>query len=416
MPPRPDRLAWARSPWFWAGVALLARLAHLAFGPGWNVQPYSDSVDYHRLAAHLAAGQGFTLGPESALYPTTFRPPLMPALVAPLYALFGPHYVVALLLQVVLSALAVPAAARLAKETLGDAAARVTAPLTALWPGLIFFSTNLGTETLALLLALVALLLAVRTFARGGAALALGTGLALGLAALARPTALPLAALLLPWLLLCAPRAFAARSRDAALALLGLALCILPWSARNHAVTGRWPLVTSGGGNALWDSNNPLVVTDPALRGNALSLRQVEPYAREFQGLDEVGIDSLSAVRAKAFLAARPDLWAKLAGWKLARFFRLTGEIGGQPWRDPIFWSWGLLAPFALVGFVRAAARPRRPEAALALAVIAQTALAIVYWGSLRMRAPIEPVLIVLGAGTIALAYARLTGGRYSRS
>jgi len=409
-------MAWARSPWFWAGVALLARLAHLAFGPGWNVQPYSDSVDYHRLAAHLAAGQGFTLGPESALYPTTFRPPLMPALVAPLYALFGPHYVVALLLQILLSALAVPAAARLAKETLGDMAARITAPLTALWPALIFFSTNLGTETLALLLTLVALLLAVRAFTKGGAALALGTGLALGLAALARPTALPLAALLVAWVLLCAPRALPRRAGEAALVAFGLVLCLLPWCARNHAVTGGWPLVTSGGGNALWDSNNPLVVTDPALRGNALSLRQVEPYAQEFKGLDEVGIDSLSAARAKAFLAGRPELWLKLAGWKLARFFRLTGEVGGRPWRDPIAWSWGLLAPFALIGFVRAGARPRRPEAALALAVMAQTALAIAYWGSLRMRAPIEPVLITLGAGTLALVHERFTRGRYSRS
>ena len=185
---------------------------------------------------------------------------------------------------------------------------------------------------------------------------------------------------------------------------------------RNHAVTGRWPLVTSGGGSALWDSNNPLVVTDPALRGNAVSLRQREPYAAEFRGLDEVGIDSLSAARAKAFLAARPELWLELAGWKLARFYRLTGEVGGRPWTDPIAWSWGLLAPFALLGFARAVTRPRRPEAALALAVIAQTALAIVYWGSLRMRAPIEPVLIVLGAGTLALLYERVTRGRYSRS
>jgi hypothetical protein len=397
-------------------VALLARLAHLAIGPGWNVQPWSDSVDYHRLAAHLAAGRGFTLGPEQALYPTTFRPPLMPALVAPLYALFGPRYVVSLLLQIVLSALAVPAAARLARETLGARAALLAAPLVALWPALIFFATNLGTETLALLLTLVALLLAVRTFAAGGAARALGTGIALGLAALARPTALPLAMLLVPWLLLCAPRAFAPRARDAALLLLGLGLCVLPWSARNHAVTGRWVLVTSGGGNALWDSNNDLVVADPARRGNALSLRQIEPYATEFRGLDEVGIDSLSAVRARAWLAARPGLWPRLAGWKLARLYRLTGEVGGRLWSDPIFWSWGLLAPFALVGFVRAAARPRRPEAALALAVIAQTLLAVVYWGALRMRAPIEPELIVLGAGALASLYGRFTPGTYSRS
>jgi hypothetical protein len=405
-----------RSPWIWCLVALLVRVAYLGIGPGFGVQPYSDSVDYHRLAAHLAEGRGFSLGPEDQLYPTTFRPPLLPMLVAPVYALFGPHHLLALLLQIVLSALAVPLAAQLARESLpsalGARTAWITAPLVALWPPLIYFSGVLGTETLAILLSLLALLLAVRLFVRGGTALALATGVSLGLAALARPTALPLAALLGAWVFLLAPRPFGRRAQDALLVALGLLLCVLPWTLRNHAVTGRWLAITSGGGNALYDSNNPIVIGDPAYRGGSLSLRQVEPYAEEFKGLDEVGIDSLSAVRARAFLVQHRDLWPRMAGWKLARFFRLTRDAGGaagvHPARDPITWTWGLLAPFALVGFGFALARPRAPAAALALAVIAQTALAVVYWGSLRMRGPIEPVLIILGAATLARLWARL--------
>ncbi len=404
MAARTGPAAWARSPWSWAAVALVLRVAWLLVGPGWNVEPYSDSVDYHRLAAHLAAGRGFTLGLEDALYPTTFRPPLMPALTAPLYFLFGPHYVLALLLQVVLSALTVPLVARLTRETLGEPAALLTAPLVALWPALAFLATNLGTETLTILLTALALLLAVRTFTHGGAALALATGVALGLAALARPTALPLAALLALWLCAFAPRSLPRRAREAALLALGLGLCVLPWTVRNHAVTGRWVAITSGGGNALLDSNNEVVVARPELHGGSLSLRQVEPYASSFRGLDEVGIDSLSSVRAREFLADNRALWPRLAAWKVQRLFRVTREAGGTPWTDPIFWSWGLLAPFALFGFGRTLTRPRAPEAALALAVLAQTLLAIVYWGSFRMRAPIEPELIALGAGMIAIA------------
>ncbi|MEP7028927.1 MAG: hypothetical protein ABI960_10060, partial [Candidatus Eisenbacteria bacterium] len=158
------------------------------------------------------------------------------------------------------------------------------------------------------------------------------------------------------------------------------------------------------------DGNNPIVVARADMHGSSLSLRQVEPYATEFRGLDEVGIDSLSAVRARAFLSENRALWPRLAGWKLARFFRVTGEAGKSPWRDPVFWSWGLLAPFALIGFARALTRPRSPAAVLALAVVAQTALAVVYWGSLRMRAPIEVVLIALGAGVVAALALRLRG------
>lgn len=384
------------------------RVLWLWIGPGFLVQPWSDSLDYHRLAAHLAAGTGFTLGPDDAPYLTTFRPPLLPMAVAPLYALFGPHHLLALLLQVLFSALAVPLAARLAHEAVGEHAAALTAPLVALWPSLIFFSTVLGTETLAILLSLCALLLAVRAFVRGGTGLALATGVALGLAALARPTALPLAALLFAWVLALAPRPPARRALEALALALGLVLCVLPWTLRNHAVTGRFVLITSGGGCALFDSNNPIVLEDPAYRGGSLSLRQVAPYAEGFKGLDEVGIDSLSAARARAFLGAHLSAWPRMAGWKLARFFRLTSDSGGRgAAHDPIFWSWGLLAPLALVGFARALARPRAPAAALALAVIAQTTLAVIYWGSLRMRAPIEPVLIVLGASTLAWVWER---------
>jgi hypothetical protein len=401
--------AAARWPLAWAAVAVVARVAYLAIGPGLAVQPYSDSVDYHRLALHLARGLGFTLGREDALYATTFRPPLLPALVAPFYAWFGPHYLVALLVQALLSAGLVVATYALARETVGERAARLAAPLVALWPALIYFAGALLTETLAALTVAVALLLLVRTFARGGFVLAVGAGLAFGLSALTRPTALPLAAAGALWLALFAPRPAGARLREAFALALALACTVGPWTLRNHRVTGRWVLVTSGGGAALFDSNNPLVLDDPARHGGALSLRAIEPYAAQFKGHDEVGIDSLSGVFARRWLAEHRRDWPRLAGWKLARFFRLTGESGARPFRDPVFWSWGLLAAFALAGFAAACARPRAPAAALALAVFVQAALAIVYWGSLRMRAPVEPELIALGAWGLAgaVAYSR---------
>lgn len=411
---RPDARRDAFWTWAWAAVAFVARVLYVGVGPGFAVQPYSDSVDYHRLAVHLAHGLGFTLGQEGSLYPTTFRPPLLPALVAPFYALFGPHYMVALVVQAAFGALTVPVVAALAAETVGPRPARVTSPLVALWPVLVFFASALGTETLALLLVAVSLLLAVRTFRRGGVVLALGAGLAFGLAALARPTALPLAAAAWAWLLALAPRPFGARARETTVLALGVALCVLPWTLRNRAVTGRPVLVTSGGGAALFDSNNPIVVSDPARHGGALSLREVEPWRAQFRGHDEVGIDSLSAVFARTWLSQHRALWPRLVAWKLARFFRLTGEGGvsgrpahGGPLRDPVFWSWGLLAAFVLVGGVRAAMHPRAAPFALALAVFVQALLAAVYWGSLRMRAPVEPELIVLGAWSLADLYAR---------
>ncbi|MGH7725093.1 MAG: glycosyltransferase family 39 protein [Candidatus Eiseniibacteriota bacterium] len=423
------------SPWTWAVVAAAVRFAALALGPGLSVAPYSDSVDYHRLAAHLASGAGFALGPDGALFPSTFRPPLLPFVIAPFYALFGAHYLVALLVQIALGALLVPAVHALAREVAGPAtgtgaSARAHVPLaaaiaTALWPPLIYFSITLLTETLTALLQVVAVILAVRLLTRGGAALALGLGVALGLAALARPTALPLAAALFAWLLLAPRRPARARAIAVGLALLALGFAIGPWIVRNHAVTGRWIGLTSGGGAALYDSNNPIVLTDPRWRGGALSLRQVDPYAGEFRGLDEVEIDRLSAKKAREFLAAHRDRWLEMAGWKLARFFRpfsetpVTGDPAGRGSTlgrivrafDPLFFTYGILLPFFAGALLWALARPRSALFAPALAVLVQAALAAVYWGSLRMRAPVEPFIVVLGMfglAAVVTALARL--------
>ena len=404
-------------------------LVGLALRAAWAVRggldgvPWSDAADYHRLAARLAEGRGFTLGPDDAPYPTTFRPPLLPAFVAPFYALFGPRYGVGLLVQAVLSALVVPAAAALARaatraagrdEAFAARAATAPALLVALWPALVYFTSALLTESLAALLVTVSLLLAVRLWTHGGAALATGLGAALGLAALARPTALPLAAALAAWIALGpARRAWRLRIADAALVALVCGLTVAPWIARNHAVSGAWLPVTSGGGAALWDGNNPVVAEDPRWRGGALSLREVEPYAAQFRGMSEVEIDRHAAREAKAWLAANRPLWPSLAAAKLARFFRLTAEtpVSGSaapddawPGRaarvvDPLLVTWGVLLPFFAVAALAALARPRSsPWCALALAVLVQALLAVVYWGSLRFRAPVEPAIIVLGA------------------
>jgi len=438
-----------RSPWAWAVVALAVRLAYVLAGSGLDAVPWSDSVDYHRLAAHLASGRGFTLGPDDALYPTTFRPPLVPALVAPLYALFGPRYGLSLLLQALLGALVVPVAAAVARGVARDAllargvaravdrderfvarAAALTAAAIAVWPPLVYFTGALLTETTASLLVTLSLLLALGLRTAGGTRRALALGAILALAALARPTALPLAAVLLAWLALAGPRPRAARMRAVGLALVAFGLVLLPWTARNRAVTGAWIPLTSGGGAALWDGNNPLVAADPRWRGGALSLRAVEPYAQEFAGMDELAIDRHAGARARVFLAADPARAARMATWKLQRFFRVTSETAvsgdfgppGSVWArlaraiDPLVVSWGVLLPFCAAALGWALARPGRAACAPALAVVVQAALAAVYWGSLRFRAPVEPALVVLGTCGLLVAFEFVSDRRRRRS
>jgi len=103
-----------------------------------------------------------------------------------------------------------------------------------------------------------------------------------------------------------------------------------------------------------------------------------------------------------------------MAAAKLARLWRLHSEAGSVTGRwsrpgspldslfalfDPLFlWSVAVL-PLALFGAYTLLASPKRLFLALPLLTIAAfTASAMVYWGALRMRVPIEPLVVLHAA------------------
>ena len=102
-----------------------------------------------------------------------------------------------------------------------------------------------------------------------------------------------------------------------------------------------------------------------------------------------------------------------MAGAKLARFWRLTSEGGatgnwqgaGSPLAslmrrvDPLL-VWSLLTlPLALWGLARSLMGSRRWFQSILLGVILFfTLLAIPYWGALRLRVPIEPLVMLYAA------------------
>jgi hypothetical protein len=281
-------------------------------------------------------------------------------------------------------------------------------------PLLIFFSGYLLTEaafTTALALALLASVAWVKTPRRGRA---LGVGMLWGAAALTRPTALPIPALVAAWAwvplgLTVVPRE---RLRLLATVALGVAIVVLPWCVRNLAVTGAFVLKTAGP-KAFLDSNNPVLWADPVRRGGANSSFDIEPYRTLYRGRNELEVDSIATAEAWRFLHAHRTEWPAMAAAKIARFWRLTSEGGGTgTWRtegtplepllrrvDPLLvWSC-LVFPLAAWGAVRVLRGPRRWFQSILLVMIAWfTALAVPYWGGLRPRVPIEPYVMLLAA------------------
>jgi 4-amino-4-deoxy-L-arabinose transferase-like glycosyltransferase len=401
---------------FAVAFALRAAYAWIACGPGG--QPYSDSADYDLVAWNLALGHGFALEGAAGPYPTAFRPPLLPWMTSLLYRVVGHHYFAAVLLQCAVGALIPVMLAAFGAAMAGAATGRLAGWITALHPLLIFFSGYLMTENLFTLAFLLALYLSaewVKT-PRGGRAF--GAGIAWGLANLARPTAVPLVLGVLAWA--WAPLGLTVpgreRARQMLLLLLGLALVVGPWTARNAIVLRAFVPVTTSGGSALYVGNNEMVWGDPARRGGATSGAWDRLVTGEFRGLSETEIDARARALAVAFLRDHRREWPAMAMAKLARFWRLSAVGGGgEFWSshdspiarllavlDPLrLWSL-LLFPLAAWGAILAVRGPRRWFQSLSLWVILYfSLLAVVFFGTLRMRMPIEPLIALLAAAGI---------------
>lgn len=406
----PDLRPWLAL--FAVSLALRVGFVWLAHGPG--AVPYSDSEQLDALAWNLASGRGFALEGASGPYPTAAVPPLMPWLTSLLYRAVGHSYFAGILLQAVLGALTPPLVLSLGTALFGSPVGWIAAWLCAVHPLLVAFSGYLLTEaafTTALVLALLASVTWVKTPRPGRA---FGVGLLWGLATLARPTALPLPALVAAWAwvplgLTVRP---AERLRQLALIAAGVAVVLVPWGVRNLNVTGTFTLKTAGP-KAFLDANNPALWADPARRGGANSAFEIEPYRTLFRGRSEVEVDSIASAEAWKFLNAHRAEWPAMAAAKLARFWRVTREGGGTgAWADArspllaaaarvdplLVWSCVVL-PFAAWGLVRVARGPRRWfQAIVPLVILWFTALAALYWGGLRPRVPIEPLVALLAA------------------
>jgi 4-amino-4-deoxy-L-arabinose transferase-like glycosyltransferase len=396
-------------------VALGVRLAYAWLAAGLGAIPSSDTASYDTVAWNLARGAGFALGTGADTYPTAFVPPIVPWLTSFVYRAAGHSYFAALVLQCVLGALVPVLLYGLAGLLFGSPVARLSAWLAVFDPLLVFFSGYLLTETAfaaTLLLALLATVHWVRTPRRGRS---LGAGMLWGLAALTRPTALPLPLLMAAWAwvpigLTVQPRE---RLRQIAFLLLGTALVVAPWTLRNAAVLKAFVPVTTGAGRALLDSNNDRVWNDPALRGNALTVYAIEPYASELRGHSEPETDRRARAMALTFLRAHAAQWPAVAAAKVGRMWRLGAEGGttgswqreGSPLTgvlrrvDPLLlWSIPVFL-LALAGLVDTLRGPRRWFQAVGVIPLGYTTLlACVFWGALRVRVPVQPMVLLYAA------------------
>ncbi len=212
---------------------------------------HRDPDAYWRLAKNLWVYDTF----GSEYVPTAYRPPLYPLLLAPAAELGNRAWLAIAGLHAILGLVTVLLTWDLARD-LAPEAAWLAALLVAWDPLLVRWSAEIMTETLAAFLAVLFWIWCQQ--AGRGALAALVTGLVAGMAALTRPTFLPM----LPAAALLAAFTAPSRARGllyGVLLLIGGMMLLGPWWVRNERVFHRFIPATTHGGYTLYLGNNPFL-------------------------------------------------------------------------------------------------------------------------------------------------------------
>jgi 4-amino-4-deoxy-L-arabinose transferase-like glycosyltransferase len=384
-------------------LALVARLAAVGLA-GFSTVRFGDARAYLYAAVELVNEGQYPLSTE----PFYFRAPGYPFFLAAA-TLGRPDSVPrAKVATALVGSFTAPLLALLSARIFRKrGVALATGVAAALHPAFLWNSADVQSESLFTALLLAAGFLLLVATDRPSSTLALAAGATLALAALTRASALAL----VPFL--AAPlfdRRYPLRARAhlAGAAVLGFALAIAPWTARNALVFGEFVPVNDAAGNAFYQGNSDWQLRFFEVRSRDQYLRWVEAMHRDMTRQTEelrAGGRTSPSERSRYFVSrAIAERSADPAGW-FRLLFRKSWEWV-RPYPTPWFWPrtivvavgvlYVLLFAFAALGFLTA---PRPGVRAFALGVMAVSlvvhVLVLVVW---RYRVPYwDPVLLLYG-------------------
>lgn len=398
-------------------IAVLLRVIYLlqykVHAPYYSV-PIVDSYYYDTWAMRVAEGKGYG--------PTPFyMSPLYPYVLALIYKVLGHSLPVVYVLQLALGVCNAFLVYLIGRRLFGWRSGAAAMALIILYAPLVYLETKLMTETVAIALNLVSILLLMCALDRPTALRWLAAGITLGLSAVCRAPALITIALILGWLWLTRrdPRYKSGfYLRHLAPLVLGIALAILPVAARNYFVGKDFALISTNGGIVFAQGNNPLAkgVSTPLLGFTGLiGLQQEEEMAIAQKALGhpikpskssnywfKVGLryitkDPVETVR----LFARKIAWS-LHNREVRCSYNPYLEKTLVPILRYLALPFSVLAGSALFGILRARRKGVASESAPLILYTASVFLSLVVFSvSSRYRVPAAPALAVFAGFAI---------------
>jgi 4-amino-4-deoxy-L-arabinose transferase-like glycosyltransferase len=310
---------WYRSPdarWLLAIfiIAFSLRLVTVAvIHPNPRDGRFDDSVWYDTSAKHLAAGDGYVFDPtvwfasdgtriypdENQLSPTALWPPGYPVTLAAIYFVTDDSLWAARMFNVLTGALTAVLVYAIARKLFGLTEAAIAGLLMALFPGSIYFTPLLMSETyfLFLMTATIAVFLYFVLDRERPPLLAVsGGGLLAGMTGMSRGEFAPFVGIML--LLMLFHLGLRRSLLPAGALLLSVAILFVPWTIRNERTMGAFIPGTTGAGRVALQGHHPLSEGIPSLE---IFGRIENEYANLGRTEREVKVNSEGLYRARTY-------------------------------------------------------------------------------------------------------------------
>ena len=360
----------------------------------------NDSLYYSWQGAQLADGIWFR--DIFATEPAAEHGPLTAVVLAPFS--WGSHLLFQQRLATVVCGVATIALVGLIGRRMGgDRVGLVAAGLAAVYPNLWINDGLVMSEAPSCLLVAAILLATLRLLEDRTVLRAIICGVLIGLATLAR-SELALFAVLLPVVLWrWTPRPGLLRSIG--LVVLTTVVVLTPWIMFNLTRFDRPVFLSTNDGTTLVGANCPETYGGPGLGGWSLTCVLAN------QGAPGIDPSERSAEQRRAAVSYVRDNLPRVPVVLLARLGRTADVYGisnlvhqdvGEERDRWASWagivSWWILAPLGAIGLAVAS---RRDAWVLAMPVVTVLVTTILFYGAHRIRAPLEPALVVSAALTL---------------
>lgn len=400
-----------------AGVAIRLLVAVI---PGNRINPpwggVGDAPAYALLAHNIVTGHGYGY----AGFPTAYRAPMYPLLIAGAMWVFGRNAIEAVRWIQFLGGLATAwFCGSAAGEVFGNRERKAALAIALLFPTLVIMSGDILTEALAALISAAFLLLFIRFLRRPGWKLLVILSVLVGVATLTRFNMALLGIVLLVAVLFY--QSALPKWRAAALTICLSGAVISPWLARNYrAFQGRLLLSSESGPAAVMGVLTP---QGRALAGDSQRLRAalgwVPPADIETNAPSRARLGSEAVLSRDAWKVAF-RLWRQ-TGWrliplnldKLSYFWLSTDQLlSTRSFRLPVRIArasgvivyWALLA-LGIMGWILLRSRWRALASLFLIYVALVTILHVPFNMNTRLRMPfVDPLLAIFAsAGLVVL-------------